>query len=243
MLTYETVVTALLGEAERVGLNIVFSQEQLDPHSLVRTFTMNCYPYGMEPDGELSPSSTLSFSWSAALTALSVAGSDELCDLYHDPDEACVHSELGCAYEATLELTGLYEIPFPPSPNQQFNDAARVAKIMQEASAKLTGDRQPLPIDMNVHFTSRSQQIIARLSVRQEWVLDEQMHDEGELRESLGGICAEFGNMLHALLDYEEAPRYPLSEAARAAEHAEEQPEPERESRLHSRTYLKPPTA
>lgn len=243
MLTYETLVTALLGEAERVGLNIVFSQEQLDPHSLVRTFTMSCYPYGQAPDGELSPSATLSFSWSAALTALSVSGSDELCDLYHDPDEECIHNELGCAYEATLELAGLYEIPFPPSPNQQFNDAARVAKIMQDASAELTADRQPLEIDMNVHFTSRGQQLIVRLAVRQEWMLDEQLHDEAELRESLRGVCVEFGNMLHALLDYEDAPRYPLSEADRTAEHADAPPEPERESRRDPRTYLKPPTA
>ena len=61
MLTYETIITTLIGEAERTGLNVQFSQEQIDPHTMTRSFTMTCLPTGVALPHPDVPFATLSY--------------------------------------------------------------------------------------------------------------------------------------------------------------------------------------
>jgi hypothetical protein len=232
MLTYETVVTILLGGAERTGLNIQFSQEQIDPHAMIRTFNMTCLPSGAaEPRPEL-PFATLSFSWDAALTAISVMGSQNMCDLYHEPDDPCLHSDLGCAYALALEIDTVYEVPLSDGQRREIANVPTLARSLQIVTSEATQDHQPLDIEVQVHFTNTYHAFIGRVAARQQWVLDEALHEEDELSESFREICREIGTTLNALAGLETP--HPLTL---------EDEDDEGEPLIDVRTYLRPPTA
>lgn len=230
MLTYETLVTILLSGAERAGLNIQFSQEQIDPHAMVRTFTMTCFPYGITDTRIEVPYATFAFSWDAALTAISVVGTETICDLYHDPDEVCVHNDLNCAYEAILELDAAYEIPLQETARRNVTSILATATALQQVSSELTTDQEPLDIEMLVQFTGTQSSFVNRITLRQQWILDEQLHDEDLLRKTLRAVCSEFGNILNELAGF-DAPTLPIDS------------DDEETPRIDMRTYLRPPTA
>lgn len=229
MLTYETLVTILIGEAERTGLNVQFSQEQLDPHTMSRTLNITCLPTGVaEPNMDV-PFAVLSFTWDAALTAISVMGSDSLCDLYHDPDEQCLHDELGCAYDAELDLDIVYEVPLTDAQRRDIANVPALARSLQVTTSEATHDRQPLDVDIQMQFTSDYHAFVGRVTARQQWLVNEQLHEEDELREVMFGMCRETVRILNALAGF-KTPTPAVSED-------------EDDPQIDVRTYLRPPTA
>jgi hypothetical protein len=230
MLTYETLVTILIGEAERTGLNVQFSQEQIDPHTMTRTFTMTCLPAGIMLPRPDIPFATLSFAWEAALTAISVMGSEALCDLYHDPDDPCTHADLGCAYDAMIEVNLMYEVPLSEQKRGDISNVPGLARSLQLITSEATHDRQPLHVDIQMQFTSDYHAFIGQVAARQEWVLDEALHDESDLREAFNEICRETNRTINALAGF-DTPEQP------AGNRDDEEPV------IDMRTYLRPPTA
>ncbi|MBA3468272.1 MAG: hypothetical protein H0T53_01385 [Herpetosiphonaceae bacterium] len=229
MLTYETIITILLGGAERTGLNIQFSQEQIDPHTMSRTFSMTCLPTGVPEPRPDVPYATMSFIWDAALTAISVMGSESMCDLYHDPDETCPHNDLGCAYNAEIDIDVMYEIPLSDTQRREISNVPTLARSLQIITSESTHDQQPLDIDIQMQFTSTYHAFIGRVAARQQWTIDEPLHEEEDLQEVMREICRETVRTLNALAGFETP--HPLTL------------EDEAEPLIDVRTYLRPPTA
>lgn len=234
MLTYEAVVTVLISEAERAGLAIQFSQEQLDPHSLARTLSISCQPTKQRDQHMEHVVATISFTWDAALTAISVMGSDAICALYHDSDEPCLHAIEGCAYNVDLDFDLTYAIPL--TEEQRFNvvNIPQLTEAIQSATKEKTFDFQPLDIDVQLHFTGEYMAFVGTVTGRQSWPFGEALHEEHELRQEIRDLMQNVSKVLDALQQF-QAPMPVLEDDA-------ENEENELAS-LPDRTYLRPPTA
>lgn len=230
MLTYETIITTLISEAERTGLNVQFSQEQIDPHTMTRSFTMTCLPTGVLLPRPDVPFATLSFAWEAALTAISVMGSESLCDMYHDPDEPCPHAEIGCAYDAMVDVAVMYEVPLSEAKRHEIGSVPSLARSLQLITSETTHDHEPLHIDIQMQFTSDYHAFIGQVAARQEWTLDEALHDETNLHEIFREICREMLRTINALAGFETSNTPFL-------------PQDDDDPMIDLRTYLRPPTA
>ncbi len=239
MLTYESLVTLLLSGAEQTGLNIQFSQEQLDPHSMTRTFTLTCLPSGVREPRLNVPFATLSFTWDSALTALSVLGSDALCDMYHAPKEHCIHHDDGCAYEAMLDLNVVYDIPLSEEQRLNLAGIPVLARSVQALTAPLSRTKLPLDIDVQIQFTSSYQAFVGQVSGRQQWTLDSHLHDEDELREEMNALSQELRLTLNALAEFSP----PSDEDFEDFDFDEFMLDESSEDLLDLQTYLRPPAA
>ena len=232
MLTYETLVALLLSGAEQSKLAIRFSQEQYDPHALNRTFTITCIPRRAKPH-QPAPTAVLSFTWDVAQAAVSILGSDTLCDMFHQPDEPCPHEAAGCSYEAFVDIDVVYEIPLTPEDQHDIAGVPLIAKAIQEITAELTYDEQPLEVDVQMRFTDHGQALVNRVAAHQQWTLDEELHDEQLLLRSMIDLCEEIAMLLDVL--------HHLHSDDTSINGDSEFPDYEDLSDL--KTYLRPPTA
>lgn len=228
MLSYETIVTILISEAERSGLSVQFSQEQYDPHTMMRTLNVTCFPAGVREPQITMPFATLSFTWEAALTAISVMGSESICALYHDPDEPCVHAEEGCAYNVEVDFEVVYEVPlFGP----QQADIAR-APVLAHTIQELVNQKNtenPVDVEVQLQFTSDYHTFISRLAAQQTWSVGDALHEESELRGELGTMCKDVTRILELL-------KHVDGTASSFLENFDP-------NDFDERTYLRPPTA
>ena len=235
MVSYETFVTTLLSGAEQTGLNVQFSQEQLDPHTLVRNFSMTCLPSPVAPGPQTAtdqPMAVVTFAWDAALTAISLEGGDGLCDLFHAPDEPCLHMEVGCAYDATLDITINYEIPLSAAQRRDINNLPLLANSINLITAESTSNGEALELDILINISPTLTTTISRITARQIWFVEDQLHHEHELIGVLRNLTQDVKNTLNALAGYEPDPE--LADA----------PKPTEDEPLYDLlTYLRPPTA
>jgi hypothetical protein len=229
MLTYENVVTHLLSAAEQAGLNIIFSQEQLDTHALVRTFSMTCLPRGSSEPDDQQPRAMLSFRWDPALTAISVLGSEGLCDLYHTPDEPCPHADLGCAYDASLDVEASYHVPTTSSYPSDVNGVIGMASGTRELLTLAVGHEEGVEVQAQLLFDEHGVSV-GRIEALQRWSLDDELHEADDLSGALSEVCQEVVNALEALAGHE-------------APHPSHLPADDVEDYGDGRTYLRPPTA
>lgn len=107
MLTYEDVTAFFLKSA--VGLGLTTHPEYWNNgRSMEREFDCVCH-FGSCEGAETRSSCTLSFSWSALDTALSLEGPVGVCDFFHEPDEHCPHLHTRDIPPLELELS--YVLP------------------------------------------------------------------------------------------------------------------------------------
>ena len=107
MLTYEDVTAFFLKSA--VGLGLTTHPEYwTNGRSMEREFDCVCH-FGSCEGSETRSSCTLSFTWSALDTALSLEGPAGVCDFFHEPDEHCPHLHTRDIPPLELELS--YALP------------------------------------------------------------------------------------------------------------------------------------
>jgi hypothetical protein len=200
MLPYETISDALLDSAEQVGLNIWQSEEQLDPQTLTRTFTLNCLAPGEATLRTSSIQAALTFKWDAAMTAISTMGTEAICEKYHSDDASCSHTLMGCAYEATLTLEISYTIPLHVTLDRDVDIVVRLAHLVQELHRSMVDHHNPVAIDANMRLEDGTMQLID-LKAQQRWMIGNQLHDLDDLQDVFEEACNEVRDMLLALVD------------------------------------------
>ncbi|GIV96285.1 MAG: hypothetical protein KatS3mg057_0942 [Herpetosiphonaceae bacterium] len=229
MLTYENVVTLLLSASERQQLNIVLSQEQLDTHALVRTFMMTCLPRGTRDPNAFQPRVTVSFRWDPALTTISIIGSEGICDLYHAPDQSCPHADVGCAYDAMLEIEATYQIPIPEEHTEDIASVVGLAASTRDLLASTVDSSEDLEVRVQLVFDSGGASV-SQLEAIQRWLIDDDLHEAETLGQTFAEICAEVAEALEALAGHEPPPPSLGSER-------------DHDDLGDHLTYLRPPTA
>ena len=107
MLTYEDVTAFFLKSAAGLGLT-THPEYWTNGRSMEREFDCVCH-FGNCEGSETRSSCTLSFTWSALDTALSLEGPTGVCDFFHEPDEHCPHLHTRDIPPLELELS--YALP------------------------------------------------------------------------------------------------------------------------------------
>jgi len=200
MLTYETISDALLDSAEQVGLNVWQSDEQLDPQTLNRSFTLNCLPQGEAMPRPSSLQASIAFKWDAAMTAISTIGTDALCEKYHGDNVACSHSLLGCAYEATLTLEITYTLPLQINMSDDLTTVQRIARGVQDVHRSMIDHKNVVAVDANLHIEGSAMRI-TEIKARQRWTVGDPIHELDGLEDVLEEACSEVRDMMIALAD------------------------------------------
>ena len=197
MLPYESISEALLDSAEQVGLNIWQSEEQLDPQTLTRTFSLSCLPPGEQFPRPSSVQAQLQFKWDAAMTAISTLGTEALCDKYHGPNTACPHGAASCAYETSLVLEISYALPAAGAVDD-LQAVQRLGQHVRELHRSLVDHRNMLSVDANVRLDG-SEVRLSAIKAQQRWMVGNPIHELSELEDVFEEACSEVRDMLLAL--------------------------------------------
>jgi hypothetical protein len=197
MLPYESISEALLDSAEQVGLNIWQSEEQLDPQTLTRTFSLSCLPPGEQFPRPSSVQAQLHFKWDAAMTAISTLGTEALCDKYHGPNTPCPHGAAGCAYETSLVLEITYALPAAGAVDD-LQAVGRLGQHVRELHCSLVDHRNMLSVDANVRLDG-SEMRLSAIKAQQRWMVGNPIHELSELEDVFEEACSEVRDMLLAL--------------------------------------------
>ncbi len=197
MLPYESISEALLDSAEQVGLNIWQSEEQLDPQTLTRTFSLSCLPPGEQFPRPSSVQAQLHFKWDAAMTAISTLGTEALCDKYHGPNTPCPHGAAGCAYETSLVLEITYALPAAGAVDD-LQAVGRLGQHVRELHCSLVDHRNMLSVDANVRLDG-SEMRLSAIKAQQRWMVGNPIHELSELEDVFEEACSEVREMLLAL--------------------------------------------
>jgi hypothetical protein len=198
MLTYETISDALLDSAEHVGLNVWQTDEQLDPQTLNRTLTLRCLTQGEATPRNSSLQASISFSWDAAMTAISTMGTDAICAKFHGDNVACSHGLAGCAYEATLTLEVGYTVPLQVALGDSIDSLQHAARSIQDLHRSIIDHKNVVVVDGQISLDrtgARAAQIVAR----QRWTIGDPIHELDGLEDVFEEACSEVRDMLMAL--------------------------------------------
>ena len=198
MLPYESISEALLDSAEQVGLNIWQSDEQLDPQTLTRTFSLSCLPPGEQVPRSSSVQAQLQFKWDAAMTAISTLGTDALCEKYHGPNTPCPHGAAGCAYETSLVLEITYTLPTTIGTVDDLQAVARLGQSIRDMHRALVDHRNFLAVDANIRLEGNEVRLGA-VKAQQRWMVGNPIHELSELEDVFEEACSEVRDMLLAL--------------------------------------------
>ena len=200
MLTYETISDALLDSAEQAGLNVWQSDENIDPQTLNRSFTLNCLPQGEAIPRPSSLQASIAFKWDAAMTAISTMGTEAMCEKYHGDNVACPHNLMGCAYEATLTLEIGYTIPLNLNLDDDIGSVQRLARTIQDVHRSIVDHKNIVAIDANLHIEG-TQVRLTHLKAQQRWTVGDPIHELDSLEDVLEEACSEVRDMLLAVHD------------------------------------------
>lgn len=200
MLTYETISDALLDSAEQVGLNVWQSDEQLDPQTLSRSFTLNCLTQGEAMPRPSSLQASIAFKWDAAMTAISTMGTEALCEKYHGDNVACSHNLMGCAYEATLTLEIAYTVPLSMTLGDDTTILKRIARSIQDVHRSMIDHKNVVAVDANVHIEGHEMRV-TQIKAKQRWTIGDPIHELDGLEDVLEEACSEVRDMLIALVE------------------------------------------
>lgn len=236
MLTYETISDALLDSAEQVGLNVWQSDEQLDPQTLNRTFTLHCVPQGETVPRPSSLQASIGFKWDSAMTAISTIGTEALCEKYHGDNVACSHSLMGCAYEATLTLEIAYTLPLNLNVGDDISMVQRIARSIGDIHRSMIDHKNVVAVHANMLLDGHHVRV-TEIKAQQRWTIGDPIHELDGLEDVLEEACSEVRDMIMALVD-----RFSTSHIG---EHDDLPPiilppDPDDDE---DRIYLRPPTA
>ncbi|HLG60428.1 MAG TPA: hypothetical protein VKY19_00740 [Ktedonosporobacter sp.] len=103
MLTYEGMTEIFLKAAASLSL-VVHPEYLLNTRTLEREFVCTCHAGSCE-EAELHSSCTVSFSWGALDTALSVEGPAGVCDFFHEAEQDCLHLRTSAIPPLVLDLS------------------------------------------------------------------------------------------------------------------------------------------
>ena len=198
MLPYETISEALLDSAEQVGLNIWQSEEQLDPQTLTRSFSLSCLPPGEQFPRASSVQAELRFKWDAAMTAISTLGTEAICEKYHGPNAACTHTAAGCAYETSLVLEIAYTLPATSGAVEDMQAVARLGQTIREVHRSLVDHRNLVTVDATMRLEGNEMRMTA-IKAHQRWMVGNPIHELSELEDVLEEACSEVRDMLLVL--------------------------------------------
>jgi hypothetical protein len=200
MLTYETISDALLDSAEQVGLNVWQTDEHLDPQTLTRTITLRCLTQGEATPRSSSLQASISFSWDAAMTAISTMGTDAICAKYHGNNVACSHELAGCAYEATLTLEIAYTVPLQVALGDNIDTVQRIGRGIKDLHRSMIDHKNVVGVDAQVNVDGAGMRV-SHLTARQRWTIGDPIHELDSMEDVLEEACSEVRDMLMALAD------------------------------------------
>lgn len=229
MLTYENVVSVLLGAIERSGLNIAYTQELLDTHALGRSLSIICLPDGVEDDqGPQEPPlrAVIGFRWSPEFTVFSLRGADSLDNIERFVDER-LYAQTPAGPSMDVSVT--YHLPLAPELQRDMALMPAIARTVQELHRSLLDEDDLLRVDSMISFMPGRVPRVQSMSAVRVWSLDEALYDADLLSITFDELCAE----LHAMIEL-LAIHYTLS-----GEPGQNGPE----GMLGERRYFKPPTA
>ncbi|MBN1485165.1 MAG: hypothetical protein JXA37_10615 [Chloroflexia bacterium] len=99
---YEEIAGILLREARQAGLRTYNMHSTLDTASLSRLFSVYCVPQDWPQPSALW--AELSFEWDCLQTVRTTTRREEICALYHDADEDCLHSRRDAYGSISLDV-------------------------------------------------------------------------------------------------------------------------------------------
>lgn len=231
MLTYENLVSILLGSIERAGLNVAYTQELLDTHALGRSLSITCLPDGFEDDrGPQEPPlrAVVSFRWSPEFTVFSLRGGDSLDNIERLVDER-LYAQAQSGPSLDMEVT--YHVPVTLEQQRDLAALPGLARTLQDLHASLAEPEDIIRVDTLVSFHAGRTPRVQSVTARRVWSLDEALYDGDLLSDTFDELCAELQTMLETLASYYAglAGEEPGANSADAA--------------YGDRRYLKPPTA
>lgn len=103
MLTYEGMTEFFLKAAASLSL-VAHPEYLLNTRTLEREFVCTCHAGNCE-EAELHSSCTVSLSWGALDTALSVEGPAGVCDFFHEAERDCLHLRTSAIPPLVLDLS------------------------------------------------------------------------------------------------------------------------------------------
>jgi hypothetical protein len=231
MLTYENLVSVLLGSIERTGLNVAYTQELLDTHALGRSLSITCLPDGVEDDrSPIEPPlrAVVSFRWSPEFTVFSLRGGDSLDNIERIVDER-LYAQAQSGPSLDIEVT--YYVPLNSDQQRDLAALPGLARTLQDLHASLAEPEDLVRIDTLVAFSAGRTPRVQSVTARRVWSLDEALYDGDLLSDTFDELCAELHTMLEALAGY-----YANLNGDEAGSNAAE-------ASYGDRRYLKPPTA
>jgi hypothetical protein len=227
MLTYENVVSILLGAIERTGLNVAYTQELLDTHALGRSLSITCLPDEAEDDNspeEPPLRAVISFRWSPEFTVFSLRGGDSLDNIERFVDERLFsHSRAN----PSLDVEVTYHLPLA---NEHDTSVLPViAHLVQSLHSTLVNEHHVMRVDSLLSFDPGSGARVRAITALRIWSLDEALYDVELLSLTFEELCTELHAMLELLYtEFEQPSGTPLDSPGTLP---------------IDRRYLKPPTA
>jgi hypothetical protein len=148
LLTYEDMTALFLQAASDVGL-ITHPEFWLNTRSLEREFTCTCHTGSCE-DVELQSSCTLSFTWGALDTALSLEGPKGVCEFFHDPEHNCPHLHTDAIPPLVFELSYSLALSGTPISDETLLSLTQTLKLRASEQSLRTIETRP-GISMVLH--------------------------------------------------------------------------------------------
>jgi hypothetical protein len=231
MLTYENLVSVLLGCIERAGLNVAYTQELLDTHALGRSLSITCLPDGFEDDrGPQEPPlrGVVSFRWSPEFTVFSLRGGDSLDNIERIVDER-LYAQAQSGPSLDLEVT--YHVPVTLEQQRDLAALPSIARALQDLHSSMVEPEDVVRVDTVVSFSAGRTPRMQSVTAKRVWSLDEALYDSDLLSDTFDELCAELHTMLETLASYYAG----LSSDENSANSTD--------NGYGDRRYLKPPTA
>lgn len=195
MLTYENIVSVLLGAIEHSGLNVAYTQELLDTHALGRSLSITCLPDEAEDDnGPEEPPlrAVISFRWSPEFTVFSLRGGDSLDNIERIVDERLFsHSRAN----PSLDVEVTYHLPV----TNEYDTSVLpvIAHLVQSLHSTLVNEHDVMRVDSLLSFEPGGSACVRAITALRIWSLDEALYDLELLTLTFEELCTE----LHAMLE------------------------------------------
>lgn len=127
MVTYEDVTRLFLQTAQTVGLT-THPEYWMNAETLEREFACTCH-MGTCEEAENRSACTISFTWGALDTILSLEGAAGICDFFHEPDDQCPHLHTDDVPALALDLS--YGVNFANMPLSDIGNLQLLARTLK----------------------------------------------------------------------------------------------------------------
>jgi hypothetical protein len=127
MVTYEGITRLFVQTATTVGLT-AHPEHWMNAETLEREFACTCHMGDCE-EAENRSACTVSFTWGALDTVLSLEGPTAICDFFHEPDDQCPHLHTDDVPALALDLA--YSIHFAALPLSDIGHLQLLARTLK----------------------------------------------------------------------------------------------------------------